>query len=121
LRIACKRLRYTLEFFGEALGPDTDTLVKEVVKIQDHLGELQDAVVASAILRDFLVYGTWGHDAGDGAPPQLDAPVVAPGVATYLAAKQSELQRLLNTFPEAWQRLTGTSFSRMVAEAVVGL
>ncbi len=117
LRIACKRLRYTLEFFAEVLGPDTKALIKQIVAMQDHLGDLQDAVVASSILRDFLVWGTWGH--GEGLPaPDLAAPVIAPGVAAYLAAKQAELQHLLDTFPQAWQQLNQVEFSRMVADAV---
>jgi CHAD domain-containing protein len=120
LRIACKRLRYTLEFFRETLGPDAKTLIDEIVVMQDHLGDLQDAVVASGILRDYLVWGTWGHDAAK-PPPDWAAPVVAPGVAAYLAAKQSELQHLLDTFPEAWQRLKGIEFSQMVAETVAVL
>jgi CHAD domain-containing protein len=121
LRIACKRLRYALEFFEEVLGPDTKVLRKKVVAMQDHLGDLQDAVVASGILRDFLVWGTWGPDVKDRRPPDQDVPVVAPGVAAYLAAKQSELQHLLETFPAAWEQLKGTAFSRMVAGAVMVL
>ncbi len=118
LRIACKRLRYTLEFFGEVLGPETPTLIKEVVALQDHLGELQDAVVASGILRDFLVWGTWGGDVAARPSPDRAAPVVAPGVAAYLAVRQAELQHLLVTFPQAWQRFNSTQFSRLVAQAV---
>jgi CHAD domain-containing protein len=121
LRIACKRLRYTLEFFEEVLGPDTKTLIKEIVAIQDHLGALQDAVVASGILRDFLTYGTWGHSPADELLPDQESPIVAPGVAEYLAAKQLELQHLLDTFPEAWQRFNSDQPSRMVAEAVMVL
>jgi CHAD domain-containing protein len=121
LRIACKGFRYSLEFFREVLGQDTTVLIEEVVAMQDHLGELQDAVVASGILRDFLTWGTWGHDTTGKRPLDLAAPVVAPGVAAYLAAKQSELQYLLDTFPQAWQRLQGVEFSRMVAEAVADL
>jgi CHAD domain-containing protein len=118
LRIACKKLRYTVEFFAEVLGPDTKAVVKEVVAMQDHLGDLHDAVVASGILRDFLVWGTWGHEEAGQRQPDLETPVIAPGVAAYLAAKQSELQHLLATFPEAWQQLKGAEFSRMVASAV---
>jgi CHAD domain-containing protein len=121
LRIACKRLRYTLEFFEEVLGPDTKALIKEIVTLQDHLGDLQDAVVASGILRDFLTYGTWGHDAVDEPPPDQEAPIVAPGVAEYLAAKQLELQHLLDTFPKAWQHFIGEQPGRMAAEAVMVL
>jgi CHAD domain-containing protein len=121
LRIACKRLRYSLEYFGEVLGPDTKAVIREIVALQDHLGDLQDAVVASAILRDFLLWGTWGADVAGSSPPTPDEPIVAPGVAAYLAAKQSELYTLVETFPQAWQQLTGSGFSRMVAEAVAVL
>jgi CHAD domain-containing protein len=120
LRIACKRLRYTLEFFQEVLGPDTKTLIKEVVAVQDHLGAVQDAVVASGILRDFLIWGTWGH-AADRRPPDWTTPVIAPGAATYLATRQLELRHLLDAFPQVWQRITSSDFSHMAAEAIVVL
>jgi CHAD domain-containing protein len=119
LRIACKRLRYTVEFFREVLGPDTKALINVVVAIQDHLGAVQDAVVASGILRDFMTWRTWGPEIRNEPPPE--APVVAPGVAAYLTAQQSKLQDLVETFPQAWTQITGTEFSRMVAEAVVVL
>lgn len=118
LRIACKRLRYTLEFFREVLGPDTKELVKEVVVMQDHLGDLQDAVVASGILRDYLNWGTWGPSGADWSRPSLAVPVIAPGVAAYLAAKQSEIQHLVEAFPQQWHRLAGPDFSQRVADAV---
>ncbi len=63
LRIACKRLRYTLEFFREVLGPDTRSLIKEIVTMQDHLGDLQDAVVASDILKRLSGAGERGASA----------------------------------------------------------
>jgi CHAD domain-containing protein len=118
LRIACKRLRYTLEFFEEVLGPESKALIKEVVAMQDHLGELQDAVVASGLLRDFLVWGTWGHETIGQPLPNLATPVIAPGVATYLAVRQLELQHLLDTFPPLWQRLKASEFNRLAALAV---
>jgi CHAD domain-containing protein len=121
LRIACKRLRYTLEYFREVLGPETKALIKQIVAVQDHLGEVQDAVVASAILRDFLVWGTWGAEQTAGSTPPSGEVVVAPGVASYLAAKQSELDHLVETFPQVWQRVTGPDLSRMVAGAVAVL
>jgi len=118
LRIACKRLRYALEFFREVLGPETKAVINQVVEMQDHLGELQDAVVASGILRDFLVWGTWGHEVAAQRLPDLATPVIAPGVAAYLAVKQSELQHLLDTFPPLWQRFYGGEFTGMVAKAI---
>ena len=55
LRIAAKWLRYTLEFFREALGPEVDQLIPRVVALQDHLGWLHDADVTIALTRQFLV------------------------------------------------------------------
>ena len=119
LRIACKRLRYTLEYFREILGPDTKTLIKSIVVIQDHLGNLQDAVVARVLLANYLQRGVWGHETVPDA--KTIAPVDVPGVEAYLAAKQAELEHLLESFPELWRRLQEKEFSRMVAEAIVGL
>jgi CHAD domain-containing protein len=121
LRIACKRLRYTLEFFREVLGPGTKAVVKQIVVIQDHLGALQDAVVASDILCIYLKYGTWGHKPTDETPTDAEVSVEDPGVEAYLEAKGAEMQHLLETFPEVWQKLQGAEFSRMVARVVAVL
>ncbi|GHO43275.1 CHAD domain-containing protein [Ktedonospora formicarum] len=51
MRIAAKRLRYTLELFADALPPECGLLVKEVELIQGELGELHDADVMVALLR----------------------------------------------------------------------
>ncbi|OQB00856.1 MAG: CHAD domain protein [Chloroflexi bacterium ADurb.Bin222] len=118
LRIASKRLRYTLEYFAEVLGPAAKTLITQVKLLQDHLGELQDAVVASALLRDFLVWGTWGPPPSATLPLE---PVVAPGVAAYLTARQVELQQRREEFLPLWESFTGPDFSRLVAEVIAAL
>lgn len=119
LRIASKGLRYTLEYFREVLGPEVNTLIDAIKALQDHLGDLQDAVVASGLLRDFLAWGTWGprQTGTKQAATQLQ-PVIAPGVAAYLAARQAELQHLLDTFPQIWARVQGPEFSQSVVLAV---
>ena len=65
LRKACKGLRYTLEFFEDVLGPGARPLIKRVKGLQDHLGDLQDAVVTCGVLRDYLTWGTWRHEGHD--------------------------------------------------------
>jgi CHAD domain-containing protein len=119
LRIACKKLRYTLEFFAEVLGPDAKPVIKAVVTLQDHLGALQDAVVACAILRDYLAWGTWGHEAGDTA--LAVSPGDAMGVQAYLASQEAELEHLLETFPQVWHQIEGPEFRHMVAATVADL
>ncbi|MGD2144913.1 MAG: CHAD domain-containing protein, partial [Anaerolineae bacterium] len=118
LRIAGKRLRYALEFFEEVLAPQTGDLIKQTKKLQDHLGDLQDAVVASEVLRDFLTWGTWGHKKKAKTPKE---PVVAPGVAIYMADKQAELQRQLITFCEVWAYFQSPEFKQTVAVIVAPL
>ena len=116
LRKACKGLRYTLEFFEDVLGPGARPLIKRVKGLQDHLGDLQDAVVTSGILRDYLTWGTWRHG-GHGLPGPIEV-IVAPGAARYLAARQEEMERLVMTFPEAWPSVAGNEFSRDLAAAI---
>jgi CHAD domain-containing protein len=111
LRIECKRLRYTLEFFQDVLGPTSTQAIAQVVELQDHLGSLNDADVANAILSDFLF-------ATKGKSPER---VIAPGVVHYLAAKQSELQTLIATFPQVWEQFNRPEVRRWLAEAVADL
>jgi CHAD domain-containing protein len=120
LRIACKRLRYTLEFFREVLGPETKSVIKEVVVMQDHLGALQDTVVASSILSEYLRWGTWGQDIPQ-ALPGTEKEVAEPGVSAYLAAQKAETQHLIETFPGRWQKLKEARFSQLVANLVMVL
>ncbi len=118
LRIATKRLRYALEFFSEVLGPSSQILIRKAVALQDQLGLLQDGVVASGVLRDFLVWGTWGGVPDGKKLRRSPDPVIAPGVALYLAARQSEIQALVASFPAVWATITAPEFARDLAAAV---
>ena len=116
LRIAAKRLRYTLEFFQEVLPAGATRLIGRLEALQDHLGDLQDAVVTCGILRDFLIGGTWGaHRPGGPAPPPV---IVAPGVAAYLSVRQAEIQSLVDGFPAVWSHVSGPEFRRRLFAAV---
>ncbi|HJR18958.1 MAG TPA: CHAD domain-containing protein [Actinomycetota bacterium] len=46
LRIRCKRLRYALEIVTPLYPDPAETLVKRLVRLQDVLGEIQDAEIA---------------------------------------------------------------------------
>ncbi len=116
LRIAAKALRYTLEFFSELLGKDMKLCLDRVKRLQDHLGDLQDAVVASGLLRDYLTWGTWSHTGR--APDILTAPVLAPGVAAYLTYRLQEAQTLVADFPTVWATITDASFGAALLTAL---
>ena len=116
LRKSCKGLRYTLEFFEDVLGPGARPLIKRVKGLQDHLGDLQDAVVTSGILRDYLTWGTWRHESHE--LPGPTEVIAAPGAARYLAARQEEMERLILTFPEVWPTVAGGDFSKALAGVI---
>lgn len=50
LRIECKYLRYTLEFTPALLGKEGQELIKQLKKLQDLLGDLNDASVTKEML-----------------------------------------------------------------------
>ena len=123
LRITAKAMRYTLEFFQEVLGPQAKPLIEEVKGLQDHLGDMQDAVVTCGVLSHFLSWGDWAVPEGDHQPKRPRTPVfiVSAGVAAYLAERQRELETLITTFPTTWERIDGPDFVRKVAAAVAVL
>jgi len=107
LRIAGKRLRYTLEFFREVLGADATTLITRVTALQDHLGLLHDADVAAHLARDFLAESAAG----------LSAETIQ-AVGRYLASREKEVARLRRTLPAVWRPLVGDPFRRALGRAV---
>ncbi len=110
LRIAAKWLRYTLEFFREALGPEVDLLIPRVVALQDHLGLLHDADVTIALTRQFLV-----ANAGTLSREETHA------IGTYLAGNERELARLRRTMGVPWRGVSGIPFRRLLGRAASAL
>lgn len=55
LRIAAKRLRYTLELFSDWFGDPGKTEIERVKAIQEELGNLHDCDVRIAMIEDELV------------------------------------------------------------------
>jgi CHAD domain-containing protein len=53
LRIDCKRLRYLFEFFQPTYGKSLAPFIKRLKRLQDVLGEFQDACVATQRLRQY--------------------------------------------------------------------
>jgi CHAD domain-containing protein/uncharacterized protein YjbK len=116
LRIAAKRLRYTLEYFQEVLGPEVHMLIERIKTLQDHLGNLQDCVIAREILTDFLHWGAWRPD----KRKQISTPYQPMlfrdlAVSTYLRAREQEQQILIDSFPHVWGEITNPYFSHSIA------
>ena len=104
LRIACKHLRYTLDLFGHALGPDAKGLRNDLVKAQDHLGALHDADIAIPFLQGLL----------EAEPNNL-------ALQHYRAHLESERDRLWATVGDVWAIIGSSGFRARLAIAIAGL
>jgi CHAD domain-containing protein len=108
LRIEAKRLRYTIEFLGDVLGPERSFAVDRLVALQDHLGALNDATLAVAAVRAFL-----------GERHATLTPVERAAVVAFLGDRERELGRLRRSIGRAWRPVIGVTFARRLARAVV--
>ena len=116
LRIECKYLRYILEFFVEVLGEETPALIAQVISVQDHLGDIQDAEVASRVLADFLAKA-YRQQAGGETPFAVDLN----GTVAYLNHRRKASQQLVATFPHTWKQMDSAKFRRRLGEAIAAL
>jgi CHAD domain-containing protein len=110
LRISSKWLRYTLEFFGETLGPDGPKLLMRVSALQEHLGWLHDADVAAKLARDLLV-----TRADELSKAQADA------IGAYLRSREREVARLRRALGPVWRTVDGAPFRRALGRATAAL
>ena len=110
LRIASKRLRYTLEFVREPLGDDASPLIARVVALQDHLGFMNDAEVAATLARTFLVER--GNELTEAE---------AQAIGRYLVSREREVARLKRTVGTAWRGVAGLTFRRGLGRTVATL
>jgi CHAD domain-containing protein len=102
-RIAGKRLRYVLDTFREALGPQTRNSLKPLEEMQETLGAVQDIAVATAYVKDL--------DVDKASRPIIKA---------YLASREEERTRLLAELPRQWEYILGADYrhdlARLIAE-----
>jgi CHAD domain-containing protein len=101
-RIAGKRLRYTLEFFAEALGRKVEQELAPLVALQENLGALQDGITAQA------------HIAALGLAQD-------PGAQEYLAFREQERAALLAELPQRWEKVGSATYRRRLFELIVKL
>ena len=138
LRIAAKRLRYTLEIFEDVLPEGSASVVEELTAIQDEIGALHDSDVQIALLR--LCLGS--QDSGTGyeealvnarkqhtkkdflVAPELVADVLEPaqapsaeeryGLEEMLQRQQRTREEQYKAFREHWYALKARDFRREV-------
>jgi len=101
-RIAGKHLRYSIEFFADALGPEVKQVLAPLVALQECLGTLQDAVTAG---KRVAALGL----ADD------------PGAQDYLAARDAEHAQQLAELPDLWEKVVGPSYQQRLFELIMGM
>lgn len=111
LRIEARRLRYTLEFFRVLLGAEAEALIELAIRVQDHLGALNDANVACQHVRAFL-------DEGQKQTRPVEASPRSAGATSYLTHLESEIEQLRATAPDVWQGITSTEARRKLATSI---
>ncbi len=104
LRIAGKRLRYAVDLFEKALGKRAEPATELLTRMQDHLGDFHDVVVALD-----LVEGVARKNPGNQGLLIF---------ASALAAQRDELHR---TFPALWSEVSGRDFRERLAGAIARL
>jgi len=113
LRIKFKKLRYTLEFFREILSPEADDVIKDLKRVQDHLGNLHDNDVARKKIRRFT------KDWEDQYPkPSKKKQERIEPVYVFLKARNKELTHLIDTFPDVWNFYQRSAFQENLRKAI---
>ena len=131
LRIAAKRLRYTFEVFEEVLPESSQSIVKELERIQEELGAVHDSDVMIAMLRLCLGSqdsGTISDTAKRKEKPlvqpelinDLLEPAVAPtaeeryGLESLLRRQEQLREEQYTAFRQHWYQLQARDFRREI-------
>jgi CHAD domain-containing protein len=103
LRIACKELRYTLEFFETMLGPSGRECIESVKIVLTHLGDVNDARVHMRML------------------DQMDDQELVAAVDLYRDVVSERLLQLREGFPSVWAEVDSPAWRERLAAAVAVL
>lgn len=98
LRIACKRLRYELEFHGEVYPDALRRPLKLARRMQDLLGEHQDAVTASRRLEAYA----------ETLPESVHIRGELIGIGRLLQVQDARAAAVRRRFPGRWRRFIGS-------------
>ena len=119
LRIAAKRLRYTLEIFAPALGAEAEGLLSSVEALQERLGDIHDLDVRLVLLRKALARErTRERKKADKRHP---VPVSAEiGLLPLADATEADRSARFDAFLALWDSLPPESFAADLTRLVSG-
>ena len=103
LRIQCKELRYTIEFFLPVLGPGASSTLAPLKRVLIHLGELNDARIALNMI------------AG------VDDQSLYPFSENYRQLVSDDLENLVDGFTGPWSQLNQPDWRIAFASSIAVL
>jgi triphosphatase len=108
LRLKAKSFRYLLEFFDSILDAEaTKRLIQTMILFQDHLGEINDTVVAMDLIK---------------AATETKLPNSSlKAVNDYQGFLESEQSRLIHYFEQIWQEFIQTQPAHILEDALAPL
>jgi CHAD domain-containing protein len=109
LRIAAKWLRYTLEFVREPMEPGATELIRRVVLIQDHLGDIHDLDAIAILTRAFVVGRA---DLRSGQRAALER---------FAASQDGRVARLRRRLGPAWRGVADAEYRRGLGRSLARL
>jgi inorganic triphosphatase YgiF len=90
VRIALKRLRYALDFFGDIFHSDRKKkFIKRLARLQDDLGRMNDVAVAETMLARLV--GVAGDEPAAAAAPQGQLAFAAGGILGWHRRRAAEI------------------------------
>jgi CHAD domain-containing protein len=115
LRIACKRLRYSMQIFGQTPPELVETLAA-LKGAQDHLGRLHDIFFAERLIAELLPSSEAAGRGGDQSHSTLH-----PEYLEYLEALATEGNQLRSSIGPLWLRLTGLPMRQRICGYIASL
>lgn len=108
MRIAAKRLRYTMEIFAPCFsGKDFSKIYDQVKSIQEQIGEIHDADVRGPLFQEYVA-------AHAGRRPEIRV-----GLESLARAEQAKRARLYQTFLAYWSKLQKQGFKQRFLQMLV--
>ncbi len=112
MRIAAKRLRYTMEIFqpcfaGKDESKEFERLYNQVKNVQEQIGEIHDRDVRGPLLQSFL----------DGHAPVK--PEIRPGLERLIDMQHTERAKLYRAFIAYWNKIQKQGFRRQFLQMLV--
>lgn len=105
LRMAFKRLRYTIEFFEDALPITIKVMHEQLVQAQDDLGAIHDDYAANLYMTQTV----------------LDTKKPDEALLKYRDSRETDSRKMREDFLQRWKSLSGPKFKRQLANEIANL